>query len=85
MEHVRPYRIWFDLERLMLTEYIISDVQSTYFVINSYEQLLNEASKKLTDLYPKLSKMRDYKSDEHVSTDVRAYPYIGTDNWIKAN
>lgn len=85
LEHALPHRIWFDLERVMRTEYVISDVQSTYFVINSYEQLLNEASKKLTDLYPKLSKMNDYKSDEQVDTDVIAYPYIGTDNWKKIN
>jgi len=78
LESPEPTRIWFNLERVMLTEYVISDVQETYFVIDSYEQLLNEASKKLTILYPKLSEMEDYKPNELVSSDVRAYPYIGT-------
>ena len=35
-----PNRIAFDLERVMRTKYIIDDFQQTYFVIDSFEELL---------------------------------------------
>jgi len=37
-----PNRIGFELERLMLTDYRIDDYQQTYFVIESFEQLLEQ-------------------------------------------
>ena len=35
-----PNRIGFDLERIMRTDYRIDDYQQSYFVVDSYEQLL---------------------------------------------
>jgi phenylalanine-4-hydroxylase len=38
-----PHRIAFDLERVMMTDYLIDDFQQTYFVINNFEQLFEAA------------------------------------------
>lgn len=40
LEDPSPNRICFDLQRLMRTDYRIDDFQQTYFVIESYEQLV---------------------------------------------
>ncbi len=37
-----PNRVAFDIERIMRSDYRIDDVQDTYFVIDSFEQLLKE-------------------------------------------
>ncbi|MBP6597342.1 MAG: phenylalanine 4-monooxygenase, partial [Arenimonas sp.] len=41
LESPAPNRIGFDLERIMRTRYRIDSYQKTYFVIDSYEQLIN--------------------------------------------
>jgi phenylalanine-4-hydroxylase len=38
IESPEPKRIAFNLERVMLTNYLIDDFQKTYFVIDSFEQ-----------------------------------------------
>lgn len=43
VESPQPNRIRFDLERVMLTDYLIDDFQQTYFVIDSFEQLFRAA------------------------------------------
>jgi phenylalanine-4-hydroxylase len=43
VESPLPNRIAFDLERVMLTDYLIDDFQQTYFVIDSFEQLFEAA------------------------------------------
>lgn len=37
----RPHRIAFELERVMLTSYLIDDLQQTYFVIDDFDQLFH--------------------------------------------
>ena len=41
IESDKPHRIAFELERVMLTDYLIDDFQQTYFVIESFEQLFH--------------------------------------------
>jgi len=41
LEGRSPNRIHFDLERIMRTDYRYDDFQQTYFVINSYEELMH--------------------------------------------
>jgi len=41
LEDGSPHRIGFDLERIMRTRYRIDDYQQNYFVIDSFEQLLD--------------------------------------------
>jgi phenylalanine-4-hydroxylase len=40
LESHSPNRVAFDLERVMQTKYAIDDFQQTYFVIDSFEKLL---------------------------------------------
>ena len=40
LESAAPNRIGFDLERIMCTRYRIDTFQKTYFVIDSFEQLM---------------------------------------------
>jgi len=56
-ESRKPNRIRFDLERVMLTDYLIDDFQQTYFVIDSFEQLFRSAYG--TDFDPIYKKYRD--------------------------
>lgn len=41
LESASPHRIEFDLERVMLTKYIIDDFQKSYFVIDGFQSLLD--------------------------------------------
>ena len=54
LEDTSPNRVAFDLERVMRTNYIISDFQQTYFVIDSFEKLLADAYQDFGPLYDRL-------------------------------
>jgi len=49
-----PNRVGFDLMRMMRSDYYIHDVQKTYFVIDSFEQLFEETKPDFTPLYSTL-------------------------------
>jgi phenylalanine-4-hydroxylase len=57
VESPKPARIKFDLERVMLTDYLIDDFQKTYFVIDSFEELFRAAYG--TDFGPLYKKYAD--------------------------
>ncbi len=57
VESPKPKRIKFNLERVMLTDYLIDDFQKTYFVIDSFEQLFRAAYE--TDFDPIYRKYAD--------------------------
>jgi phenylalanine-4-hydroxylase len=50
----RPRRLPFDLERMMRTEYQIDRYQDTYFVIDSFAQLMRETAPDFTPIYARL-------------------------------
>ena len=50
----KPRRLPFELERIMRTEYLIDRYQETYFVIDSFEQLMRETAPDFTPLYQRL-------------------------------
>ena len=50
----KPRRLPFELERIMRTEYIIDRYQDTYFVIDSFDQLLRETAPDFTPIYARL-------------------------------
>jgi phenylalanine-4-hydroxylase len=50
----RPRRLPFDLERIMCTEYQIDRYQETYFVIDSFDQLMRETAPDFTPIYARL-------------------------------
>ena len=52
-----PNRIGFELERVMRTQYRIDDYQQTYFVIDSYADLLRQTLE--TDFAPLYARLKD--------------------------
>ena len=54
VEDPKPRRLPFDLERMMRTEYQIDRYQETYFVIDSFEQLMRETAPDFTPIYARL-------------------------------
>ncbi|MGB0906944.1 MAG: phenylalanine 4-monooxygenase [Maricaulaceae bacterium] len=83
LEDASPNRIGFDLERIMRTDYRIDDFQQSYFVIDSFEQLLNATQQDFGALYNRLS-----ASDEtHSVTDTLSADVIihhGTQDYAKS-
>ena len=57
VEDPRPRRLPFDLERIMCTEYQIDRYQDTYFVIDSFEQLMRETAPDFTPIYERLRRL----------------------------
>ena len=54
LESDSPNRIGFDLERIMRTRYKIDTYQQTYFVIDSFEQLMDATRPDFTPIYARL-------------------------------
>lgn len=56
IEDASPHRIKFDLERVMQTDYIIDDFQQSYFVVSSFEELLDMAQQDFASIYERMQK-----------------------------
>ncbi len=55
LESEAPNRLGFDLERIMRTRYRIDTFQKTYFVIDSFEQLMEATRPDFTPIYARLA------------------------------
>ena len=55
LETDAPNRIGFDLERIMRTRYRIDSYQKTYFVIDSFQQLMDATLPDFTPIYARLA------------------------------
>ncbi|RVT93600.1 phenylalanine 4-monooxygenase [Sphingomonas crocodyli] len=65
-----PNRIGFDLRRIMQTEYRIDDYQQSYFVIDSFEDLLRQTIETdFAPLYAALDGQPDFAVDTLLPTD----------------
>jgi len=64
-----PHRIAFNLERVMRTKYIIDDFQQTYFVVASFERLLEECYRDFGPLYERLAQADDIEPHELLEGD----------------
>ena len=65
-----PNRLGFDLERVMRTRYRIDDYQQTYFVIDSFEDLLRATVETdFAPLYAELAQQPDLAIDTILPTD----------------
>jgi phenylalanine-4-hydroxylase len=60
LESAAPNRIGFDLERIMRTRYRIDTFQKTYFVIDSYEQLMEATRPDFTPIYARLATLESF-------------------------
>jgi phenylalanine-4-hydroxylase len=69
LEDPSPNRIGFDLERVMRTNYIIDDFQQSYFVIDSFEKLLQDSYQDFGALYARLSGEHDIAADKVIPAD----------------
>jgi phenylalanine-4-hydroxylase len=69
LEDSSPNRVAFDLERVMRTKYKIDDFQQTYFVIDSFERLLEECYKDFGSIYERLRTASEIEPDELVAGD----------------
>lgn len=49
-----PKKLPFDLETILRTEYLIDRYQGTYFVIDSFGQLMDDTAPDFTALYDRL-------------------------------
>lgn len=69
LESAAPNRIGFDLERIMRTRYRIDTYQKTYFVIDSYEQLMDATRPDFTPIYARLAAQESVPAGTVLDTD----------------
>jgi phenylalanine-4-hydroxylase len=70
LDDASPNRLRFDLERVMRTRYRIDDYQQTYFVIDSFEDLLKQTLETdFAPLYVSLERKSDIEVDAVLDTD----------------
>jgi phenylalanine-4-hydroxylase len=69
LESASPNRIGFDLERVMRTKYLIDDFQQTYFVIDSFEKLLEDCYRDFAPVYARLQNASDIEPPDVIDGD----------------
>ncbi len=69
LESAAPNRIGFDLERIMRTRYRIDTFQKTYFVIDSFAQLMDATAPDFTPLYARIAAQDTVPAGEVLASD----------------
>ena len=69
LEDASPNRIQFDLERVMRTNYRIDDFQQTYFIIDSFDDLLDAAMQDFGPIYQRLGDGVAYRPEDVLPFD----------------
>ncbi|MGV8942792.1 phenylalanine 4-monooxygenase [Thermomonas sp.] len=69
LESAAPNRIGFDLERIMRTRYRIDSYQKTYFVIDSFQQLIEATFPDFTPIYDRLAALESIPAGSVLDTD----------------
>ena len=69
LEADAPNRIGFDLERVMRTRYRIDTFQKTYFVIDSFQQLIAATEPDFTPLYARLAEREAFAAGKVLDSD----------------
>ena len=69
LESPAPNRIGFDAERIMRTRYRIDTYQKTYFVIDSFQQLMDATAPDFTPLYARLASQPSVPAGDVLDTD----------------
>ena len=75
-----PNRIGFDLERVMRTRYRIDTYQKTYFVIDSYDELIDATRPDFTPIYPRLATQDSIPAGNVLDND-RVYQRGSGEGW----
>ncbi len=69
LESAAPNRLGFDLVRMMRTNYRYDDLQRTYFVIDSFEQLFEQTKPDFTDIYAHVKSLPELGESDVLPTD----------------
>ena len=69
LESAAPNRIGFDLMRIMRTRYRIDSYQKTYFVIDSFQQLMDATVPDFTPIYARLAQQDAIPAGTVLETD----------------
>ena len=69
LEDDSPNRIGFDVRRLMRTRYIIDDFQQSYFVIDSFEALLDACYEDFGTVYSEVKGLPDLEAHDVLPGD----------------
>ena len=69
LDSAAPNRIGFDLERIMRTRYRIDTYQKTYFVIDSFEQLMDATRPDFAPIYARLAPQDSIPAGNVLDTD----------------
>jgi phenylalanine-4-hydroxylase len=82
LESPAPNRIGFDLERIMRTRYRIDSYQKTYFVIDSFEQLMDATAPDFTPIYARMEAQEAIAAGEVRESD-RVYTRGSGEGWAQ--
>lgn len=82
LESLAPNRIGFDLKRIMQTRYRIDTYQKSYFVIDSYEQLIEATRPDFAPLYVELADKESIPAGEILTSD-KVYQRGTGEGWEK--
>ncbi len=69
LESLSPHRVMFDLARVMRTKYVIDDFQQIYFVIESFEKLLEDCYRDFDPIYEWLATAEEIEPNQLVDGD----------------
>ncbi|MEO7478912.1 MAG: phenylalanine 4-monooxygenase [Lysobacteraceae bacterium] len=69
LESLAPNRIGFDMRRIMRTRYRIDSFQKTYFVIDSYEQLMDATRPDFAPIYAELAAQGSIAAGDVLASD----------------
>lgn len=81
LESAAPNRIGFDLNRIMRTRYRIDTYQKTYFVIDSFEQLMRATEPDFTPYYAELAEQDSIPAGNVLDSD-RVYQRGTGEGWL---
>lgn len=80
LDSAAPNRIGFDLERVMRTRYRIDTYQQTYFVIDGFEQLMEDTQRDFAPIYARLDGGESLPAGTVLETD-RVYTRGTGEGW----
>jgi phenylalanine-4-hydroxylase len=83
LEDDSPNRIGYNVQRLMRTKYIIDDFQQTYFVVDSFEDLLETCYQDFGSVYAEVKDLPDLQAHEIVPDD--EILHLGTHAYFNKN
>ena len=82
LDSAAPNRVGFDLERMLRTRYRIDTYQKTYFVINSFKQLMDATAPDFTPIYARLRAQDTIPAGQVLDTD-RVYNRGTGEGWLE--